>query len=224
MRQEGRAAAASGGAAKGYRHQGAQGRAEGVAADGARRRMKITDRYSTAVHSSNLKSKPETTFSDADVLGAAGLAGKAERTLPDGTVIRGAPLGIALMRLLSGDNTASREIVAILADSAVGKAWRMDGMKLQRVQADDMARAVLAWYRDGTCKPCGGHGYLLMQGAPSLSEHTCPACKGTRKVPFDSAFSLELVLLARWMLAEVEREIAFAGPAAMAALAPRLDL
>lgn len=186
--------------------------------------MKISDRYATAVHSSNLKSKPETTFSDADVLGAAGLAGKAERTLPDGTVVRGAPLGIALMRLLSGDNSASREIVAILSDSAVGKAWRMDSMKLQRVQADDMARAVLAWFRDGTCKPCGGHGYLLMQGAPSLSEHACPACRGTRKVPFDSAFPMEQVLLARWLLAEVEREIAFAGPAAMAALAPRLDL
>jgi len=185
--------------------------------------MKISDRYSSAVHSSNLKSKPETTFSDADVLGAAALAGKAERTLPDGTVVRGAPLGIALMRLLSGDNSASREIVSILASSAKGKAKR-DGMSLKWVQCEDIGRSVLAWFRDGVCRPCGGHGYLLMQGAPSLSEHACPACRGTRKVPFDTHFSLETVLLARWLLAEVEREIAFAGPAAMAALAPRLEL
>lgn len=185
--------------------------------------MRIQDRYASAVRSSNLRSKPDTTHSDTDVLGAAGLAAKPVRVV-DGIERPGSPLGIALMRLFAGDNTAAADIVRIMAASLVGKAWRMSEQRVSQVQAEDIARAVLAWHRDGVCKPCGGHGYKLVEGAPMLSEQTCPACHGTRKVPFDSAFPLDLVLLARWLLAEVEREQAIAGPAAMAALAPRLDL
>lgn len=184
--------------------------------------MKIADRYSTAVHSSNLKSKPETTFSDADVLGAAGLAGKHVRVI-DGVERPGSPLGIALMRLFAGDNTAARSLVHIMAVSVKGKAKR-DGMALKFVQCEDVSRAVLAWHRDGVCKRCGGHGYTLIEGTPMLSEHACRACKGTGRVLFDEQFPLDLLLLARWLLAEVEREQAIAGPAAMAALAPRLEL
>ena len=184
--------------------------------------MNISDRYATAVHSSNLKSKPETTFSDTDVLGAAGLAGKQVRVI-DGVERPGSPLGIALMRLFAGDNTAARSLVHIMAVSVKGKAKR-DGMALKFVQCEDVSRAVLAWHRDGVCKRCGGHGYTLIEGAPMLSEHSCRACKGTGRVLFDEQFPLDLLLLARWLLAEVEREQAIAGPAAMAALAPRLEL
>ena len=177
----------------------------------------ITDRYASAVRSSNLKSKPETTRSDSDVLGAAGLAAKKR------------PLAMALMRLLSGDNHATREIVALLEEKVVGKAYRME-VEIQRTQATDMARAVLAWCRDGVCKTCGGHGFRLAgdaklgEGRGSLSEHQCLTCRGTGKVPFEKQFSLETVELARWLRAEIERDLASAGALAMARLAPRLDL
>ena len=179
--------------------------------------MNFDDRYATAVRSSNLKSKPDTLRSDSDVLGAAGLAAKR------------APLALALLRLLSGDNHASTEIVSILAGMADGKAYRI-GVEITRIECVDMGRAVLAWCRDGTCKACGGHGFRLAndaeigQGRAVLSEHHCPACRGERKIPFDRQFSIERLELARWLRSEVEREVSKAGPAAMAALAPRLEL
>lgn len=173
--------------------------------------MKISDLYATAVHSRNLGSKPETTSSDSDVLGAVGLAG------------RRAPLGTALMRLLSGDNHASADVVRILADKAVGKAYRM-GNECSRSDAEDLGRAVLAWYRHGTCTRCSGHGLQLITGTTTLGNKDCPTCRGTGRIRLESQISMLRLELARWLVAEVERELAIAGPEAMKRLAPRLDL
>jgi hypothetical protein len=173
--------------------------------------MRFDDRYSSAIHSSNLKSKPDTHSSDSDVLGAAGLAGKRK------------PLAMALLRLFSGDNRASGEIVGILARMASSRAWETDQVSIPNTEAEDLGRKVLAWHRDGVCKACHGHGYALIEGAPSLSGNACAACKGTGKMPFDPQFSMERLPLARWLRERVEREQAFAGAEAMAALAPRLD-
>ena len=180
---------------------------------------KILDRYASAIYSDNLISRPDTTHSDTDVLGAAGIAGKA--TLASGRP--GAPLAMALTRLFSGDNRAGAQIVEILAQML----WRRapsDGTKLLRTQSVDIARAVLAWHRDGVCKPCGGHGYHVIPGTLTIGDEQCRRCHGTGKRPFESQFTPALQPTARWLLAEIERESAKAGPAAMAALAPRLDL
>ena len=168
--------------------------------------MHILDRYAGAVRSSNLSSEPETIYSDSDVMGAAGLAAKR------------VPLGIALMRLFSGDNHAVGEIVRILSASAVGKAYRL-GHEIACVEADDVARAVLAWHRDGTCKPCGGHGQKLIPGTTTIGDDNCRACKGSGRVLFDQQFSADRLELARWLVAELEREMAIAGPEAMKRLA-----
>ena len=173
--------------------------------------MKIADRYASATHSRNLSSDPDTTASDSDVLGAAGLAAKLN------------PLGIALMRLLSGDNHASADVVRILADKAVGKAYRM-GNECGRAEAEDLGRAVLAWYRHGTCTRCGGHGVQLIPGTTTLSSTECPACRGSGRILLERQIGMMRLELARWLVVEVERELAFAAPAAMRALAPSLDL
>jgi hypothetical protein len=174
---------------------------------------KIIDRYSSAVRSSNLKSKESTTYSDSDVLGAMGLAAKQR------------PLAAALTRLFTGDNHAAQAIVAILAEMAWGKAAETR-VPLKRPQAVDMARAVLAWHRDGKCSACGGHGYSILgtlgTGRAVVSDHDCPACKGSKKVPFGPQFPVERRSVAWWLLSAVEREQGHAGPAAMAALAKRL--
>ena len=176
-----------------------------------RARMKILDRYSSAVRSSNLCSNPDTTYSDSDVLGAAGLAAKCNE------------LGIALMRLFSGDNHASSDIVRILSTKAIGKAYRL-GAEIARVEAEDLARSVLAWHRDGTCKPCGGHGQKLIPGTTTIGDDKCPACKGGGRLLFDMHFSSGRLELAKWLVSELEREMSSAGPEAMKMLAPRLDL
>jgi hypothetical protein len=177
---------------------------------------KIHDRYSSAVHSGNLRSKPDTEMSDSDMLGAAGLAAKR------------VPLAIGLARLFAGDDREGAQLVQILSSMAWGKA-KAEGIKLKRVQADDMARAVLAWHRSGTCKVCGGHGYklaggILGEGRAVISDAPCDECKGSRKVNFDRLFAFERLLLARWLREAIEAEQGVAGAEIMKALAPRMDL
>lgn len=172
--------------------------------------MKIIDRYSTAIRSQDMGSDPKTIKSDSDVIGAAGIAAKAS------------PLGIALMRLLAGDNRSSAEVVEILAGKAVGKGWRM-GMTLSHPAGVDLGRAVLAWHRHGTCRHCHGHGVLLIPGTRTLGSEPCPRCIGGRRI-LEREVAPEHAQLARWLASEIERELAFAGPAAMAALAPSLAL
>lgn len=173
---------------------------------------KILDRYASAVHSTNLATKPETMYSDSDVLGAAGLAGKRQA------------LAMALQRLLAGDSQATHDVIRTMTEMVWGKASAMH-ISLKRTQAKDLSQAVLAWYRDGTCKACGGHGYQLIKGTRTIGGHECPACRGTGKIPFDAQFEgAERLLLARWLQSEVEHQQSKAGPAAMAKLAPRLEL
>ncbi len=144
-----------------------------------------------------------------DVVGAVGLAGKR------------APLATALLRLFVGDNRAARDIVHIMASRAVGKAYRL-GHEIARVQAEDMARAVLAWHRDGRCKHCDGHGFMKLDGAPGLSDQQCSHCRGTARVPFERQFPMERLELARWLAAELDREQQIAGAEAMRCLAQRV--
>ena len=179
----------------------------------------IATRYACAVHSCNLTSDPDTTRSDSDVLGAMGIAGKP--WISDGPEKRrGSPLGAALMRLYSGDNHASGQIVGILADKAVGKAYR-DYEEIPRVSAVDMARKLLAWHRDGRCTKCGGHGVLVIPGTLTLGNERCQVCSGTGCILLERHFSMDRLPLALWLLGEMEREMGVAAPLAMRALSPR---
>lgn len=163
--------------------------------------MSIVDWYATDVADGN----------QGDSVGAVGFAGRQR------------PLAMALLRLFVGDNGAARELVRLLSQMVVTKAYRAD-IIIAQPAAEDIARAVLAWHRDGVCVPCGGHGYLKLDGSPGLSDQSCPSCRGTKKVPFERQFKPAQIDLARWLLVEVEREQAIAGREAMRRLAPRLDL
>lgn len=173
--------------------------------------MLIQDRYASAIRSSNLQTDERTTYSDTDVLGAFGLAGKEH------------PLSVALQRLFLGDNGAAAEVVAILADLLRGKA-PMLRVKVTEAQATDMARACLAWHRDGTCKTCGGHGVMLIRGTRTLGDQACRPCNGTGKRPFEKEFHESFRELAAWLISEMERHQARAGGVAMAEHARYLEM
>lgn len=192
----------------------------------------LIERYAVAVHAKSLVVDERTTYADSDVLGAMGLAAKHltdgfVTTGPDGQgyPVREAPLAVPLHRLLAGDNRAVHDVVRILAELLWSKADRERiKPKITRVMAHDMACACLAWHRHGTCLACGGHGFDLIPGAPTLSERECKPCHGTGRVPFETQFPEERREIARWLLAEMERALGRAGPAAMTAIAPKLDL
>lgn len=171
----------------------------------------ITDRYASAVNSRSLTVEPRTRMSDTDVLGAYGLASRVT------------PLGVALERFFAGDGREAANIVTELSQAAHRHSFKLD-CRISRVECDDMAKACLAWHRNGTCRACGGHGYLISPGTPTLSERECPACNNTGRRPLEQEFGLEHRELARWMVAELARETGRAGPEAMRALAPKLEL
>jgi hypothetical protein len=196
--------------------------------------MTIQDRYAAAIRSSNLSHTDErsksggTSYDDVDVLGAMALA---HRDLSEGrTWSRGqqvpipkAELAVPLERLFMGDNYAAQEIIEIMVEWLRGKAPAMH-LKLTTVQCADMAKACLAWHRDHICKACGG------QGRGSVTTHgwfggaICKPCRGSGHIPFEKQFRHDQRDLARWLLAEVEREQGRAGPAAMRKIAARMEL
>ncbi len=185
--------------------------------------MKFEDRYHSAVRTSNLKSEEKTTFSASDIMGAAGLASKPRTASETSDSRPGQPLAMALLRLLSGDNHASAEVLAILSVKVIGKAHRV-GPDIEQPAALMLSALVLGHFRDRRCRSCKGHGFELIKGAPAIGDKQCLQCDGTGNRPFDAMFTADRVDLARWLAAELDRELAKAGPAAMAALAPRLVL
>jgi hypothetical protein len=170
--------------------------------------MKILDRYASAIHSTSLKSEPRTIWSDTDVLGAAGYAAKRY------------PLGVALARMLSGGGTA--DVIESMSHYVYERGYKIK-CRVTELQARDIAIAVLAWYRHGTCQPCQGTGYRIIPGTPSLGEE-CPACRGAGKFDLEKLFRPDWKQLAMWLSGEVERAQAQAGDEAMRMLADRMDL
>jgi hypothetical protein len=170
--------------------------------------MGIQERYAQAVNSDNLTVDGRTTWSDTDVLGAAGLAGKHHA------------LGVALVRLFADGKTEA--VIAELSSIAFRKARTMR-VKLSVLQSLDLSKAVLGWHRFGICQPCGGTGYSVIAGTPIQGDE-CPHCLAGGRMPFDPMFPIETRELARWLSAEIDRAQAVAGSAAMAMLAPRLEL
>lgn len=183
--------------------------------------MKITERYSSAVNSSNLKSDPKTVMSDTDTLAAYGIA---DRRLSQGEdQFSKHPLAVPLERLFAGDNAAAGVIIQILGGIIRHKAKAMR-VRMTETQATDMAKAILGWFRKPACPVCNGHGFRLFDSAPSLTNQECFPCNGTGKVPLERLFREEWRELVRWAIAKMELESGMAGPAAMRALAPMLDL
>lgn len=170
--------------------------------------MRITERYASAVHATSLKSDPATYMSDTDVLGAMGKASTHQ------------PIGVALARFLYNGGAAS--VIESMTHAALERSYRQKP-RITESQARDLAQAVLAWYRFGTCQPCGGTGFKRIANTP-VNGDECNHCDGTGKIPFDRQFSAELLPLAQWLSSQIDRSQAAAGHAAMVALAPKLDL
>jgi hypothetical protein len=195
----------------------------------------VEERYAAAISHGSVGANPRTSMSGGDVVAAMGIA---DRELTEGKVrrrdhetgevfeegIRPAPLAVSLERLLTGgDNRAASAIVASLTEMAWRQA-RAESIKLTRADANNMARIVLAWFRHGTCKPCGGHGFDLIPGTKTHGKFSCRACRGTGKRPLMKEFRVQIRPIVAWLEMEISREAGRAGPRAMAHLSEKMDL
>lgn len=189
---------------------------------------KIINRYAAAVHSSNLKSDPSTVYSDTDVLGAVGYGGKPPGLRDDGSARRSSPLAMALLRMFTGGDREGKQIVTMMVRMLQVEAHKRRD-SIGPAGASIIARAVLDWHRDSTCRTCRGHGYQTIGGALGqsrtvVSDQPCDACHGAGKRPFDALFPPSRLDLAHWLRSRVEEKTNLAGTVAMAALAPRLKI
>lgn len=189
---------------------------------------KIVERYAGAIQGGTLKSEPNTTFANADVLGAAALAGKQVRAAETLDAAPGNPLGIALLRMFVGGDKEAKAVALSLTRMAKSKAdeWREP---IGWAGADLLAGLVLEWHRNSCCTECGGHGFQtavgeLGEGRVVMGDSACPACQGSTRRPFDPLFPPDRLQLALWLREKIEAEQAGAGVAAMRALAPALAL
>jgi hypothetical protein len=144
--------------------------------------------------------------------------------------VPGHPLAMSMLRLLMGDASEGRVIVRILAPMVCNHA-EATGLRprMSATEADDISRAVLGWCRDATCKTCHGHGYKVAAGVMGtgravIGDAPCDDCHGIGQRAFTGMFDRSRQELACWLREVIEREVAMAAPAAMQALAPRLDL
>lgn len=158
--------------------------------------MSLRERYASAVNSSNLTSKTETTYSDTDCLIAVGLAS------------RHFPLGAALNRLMVDGKP--RDSIDIMAKMARDHSFKIKA-RLSQFQSQRMAEKVLAWYRHGVCTECGGTGKeVILEPKPHLSDQDCQHCRGTGRRLFEENFSAETVAVACWLRDRVSQHQALA--------------
>lgn len=173
--------------------------------------MWIQERYAGAISSKNLKSDARTTFSDADVIGAMGLAARIT------------PIGVALARLLAGDGRAAQDVAEVLGANMVERAFlSRPRRELSHAEARQIVIAVLGWFRNNVCNSCGGVAFRRIEGTPALSDVPCPVCRGTGKRSLEGMFDAHDRMLARWAASEIEREQSAAGPIAMRLIARRM--
>lgn len=129
---------------------------------------KISERYSIARNTSNLKSEPRTVMSASDVIGAAGMAAQEHQD------------ALLLWSVMYGGKTSQK---MRLVD---GLAYKLtDYMMRNRLKGNPrhIAMEVLAYYLHATCDDCDGVGHQIIPYTIVRSDDPCPYCLGTGKPP-----------------------------------------
>lgn len=163
----------------------------------------ISERYSTARNTSNLKSEPRTSMAAADVLAATGMAAQQHE------------LALMLWEVAYRGKTATKHVLAELL------VERLTEFKLRnRIKCDvkRVVKEVLAWHLHGVCQPCSGRGYEAIEDTPSLSDVICKHCNGTKRVALPRGDEYT------WLADHIGKLGAHAGGYVMAKLAKEMEL
>jgi hypothetical protein len=160
-------------------------------------------------------------MSDTDTLGAFGIA---DRRLSSGEdYYKKFPLAVPLQRLFVGNGEVSGEIIGILSGMIRGKSVQLR-VSLSAGQTREMARIILGWFRSPRCRACGGHGFKIIRNTTTIGDTRCKPCDATGTIQLERLFPEKQREIVIWAIARMELEAGMAGPEAMKALAPKLDL
>lgn len=152
--------------------------------------MTSRERIGTAQYSDDLREVSTEEIGDVDIVRACGMAGQSN------------PLGLSVWRWRYGGDNREAPIVA-------------RGL-IELGYETNLVVRVMKHLAHDVCLHCQGRGYMLLPGAPVLSDEQCPHCQGTGKNPL--AGEAERALLE--VIARMEREIA---SAIMKKLSSQLD-
>lgn len=157
---------------------------------------------------------------DADVLLAAGFAAAGN--------VHGA-LALTLYRMReTRDLSGFAGLVDTSANWIMGRSLRPGRNRLPRiarVEARDVATAVLRWWLDQTCQACSGRMHPFITGTNRLDHsRDCGACHGTGKSLVDHVATQHARPHARWLAGEFDSMAGAIFGAMARLLAPRLDL
>lgn len=165
--------------------------------------MDIQERYETARNSSNLKSLERTSFSDSDILAASGMAGQKNSD------------AMLLWQVAFQDKTSAKlKLVEMLSERLMRQMLKHRWTGNPRT----VAMECVAWMLHGTCQPCGGLGYKVIPGTPSLSDELCGHCHGTGKVALPETYAHA------WLSSYMQILTAVAGGQVMDKLAGDMNL
>ncbi len=165
--------------------------------------MKISERYSVARSTSNLKSIVTSTLSASDILGAAGMAAQRHS---DAMMLWGVVYG--------SNNDSKMALVESLADKLRSHMtrYRLKG------NPRHIAMEVLAHYLHATCTACDGVGYQLIHDTVLRRDEPCDVCGGSGKphTPAGEAW--------QWLHQYVATLLSIAAGNTMSKLAGDMDL
>jgi len=144
--------------------------------------LTFAERYMTARSSSNLKSDPRTRMSATDILTASGLSG-AENDLAHNIWV-----------------LIHKPTIGRLQETSDALAVRLGKSKVRCKSPRYVARTVLLWHLNKTCKTCDGLGKMRIAGTPHLSDDTCLDCGGSGERPLTTGEPDAV----QWLLREIK--------------------
>lgn len=122
--------------------------------------MAMTERLASSQNTSDL-GEHATGLGDVDYIRAAGMVAQKN------------PLGMALFRLKYSEIVEE----ALYCRNELAKLL-VERRGTARADAIIAAEKVLMHYLGDRCDDCGGTGYQVIPGTPTLSDVACPVCKG----------------------------------------------
>ena len=161
--------------------------------------VKLAQKYSKAIHSSNLKN--DNMHFDTDALAAVALS---------------SPLGALLFRVKYANDATSYVRLAQQWEWQVKVHAAKFGWP-EHVKDDLVAKAALKFWLNDLCPVCGGKGKQKHEWVETLSDVDCESCEGTGRRPVDGNVRLRKYVME--MVGLLESMAIAAGNTAMRKLA-----